>query len=92
MLADPDHRRLLGAFGRELVVDRFSLTRAAEVQEQVYASAIATRDRAWSAETARSAHGLLGHYLRRKSRHWLGAGLSEDFNAIAAQKRSPGAA
>ncbi|WP_436640335.1 glycosyltransferase family 4 protein [Microbaculum sp. FT89] len=92
LLADPDRRRALGAFGRDLVVDRFSLARAADVQEKVYASAIAMRDRAWSAETARSAHGLLGHYLRRKSRYWLGAALSEDFNAIAAQKRSTGAA
>ncbi len=92
LLADADRRRELGEFGRNLVVDRFSLTRAGTVLEEIYASAIADRNRAWSAETARSARGLLVHYARRKSRHWLGATPTEDFNAISAQKRSSGAA
>jgi glycosyltransferase involved in cell wall biosynthesis len=89
LIADTNRRCELGKFGRNLVVERFSLTGAAAIQEDVYASALDNRRRLWSAETARSAFGLLGHYGRRKARK-LGGGIpAEDFNAISAQKRNP---
>ena len=40
LLADPGLRLTLGAFGRRLVVERFSLDRAAAVQEEVYLAAL----------------------------------------------------
>jgi glycosyltransferase involved in cell wall biosynthesis len=87
LLADAERRHTLGAFGRSLVVERFSLTRAAAIQEEIYASAIANPIRASFADTLRSARGLFAHYARRKVRRWRGAKTSEDSNAIAARKR-----
>ena len=40
LLADPELRLTLGRYGRQLVVERFSLERAAAVQEEVYLAAL----------------------------------------------------
>ncbi len=89
LIADVNRRRVLGEFGRNLVVERFSLTGAAAIQEEVYASALQNPGHLWSADTVRSTIGLLVHYGRRKVRKLGGGTPAEDFNAISAQQRSP---
>jgi glycosyltransferase involved in cell wall biosynthesis len=78
-------RRELGAFSRQLVVDRFSLRQAARRQEEEYLQA--TRDRvatgALAADLAQCAKGLLGAKLIRKYQRWRGTVAIDDSNALA---------
>lgn len=87
LLQDADRRRTLGAYGRGLVVERFSLARAARTQVEVYARA--ARDGVeWPpppVETCRAAAGLVRHETVRRVRRLLGAGAADDFNALSAQ-------
>lgn len=82
----PDRRRLrqLGDFGRQLVLRRFSLERAARIQERVYASAIdAGAPRRHHLDTARSAAGVAGYVVRRKWGRIRRNARMDDFNAVA---------
>jgi len=87
LLADPAARERLGAYGRQLVVERFSLDRAAAVQEEVYAAALAAAPgwatAAVAADAARSAAGVTRHQLRRKWQRLRGSVATDDFNAAA---------
>ncbi|GGK79344.1 hypothetical protein Sme01_21900 [Sphaerisporangium melleum] len=78
---DPELRRELGAYGRRLVVERFSLERAARVQLEIYEQAIADRPAALHAFGA--AAGVLGYKLRRKYARLRGTQALDDFNAVA---------
>jgi hypothetical protein len=91
LVADPARRAELGAYGRELAVERFSLQRAATVQESVYRTA--HEQRASTARTAadglRSALGLGAYKVRRKLQRFRGTRATDDFNAVTLA-RPPG--
>ncbi len=91
LLTIPDRRRELGVFGRKLVVERFSLARAAVVQEQVYADALASELTLRPRVAARSAFGMVAHHLQRKLQRWRGACPPEDFNSVAIIRRGDSA-
>lgn len=84
LLRDPSRRESLGAYARELVEARFSLTAAGSRQEELY--------RAWSArprprstaawEAARTAAQVTAHEVRQRVDRARGGG-DEDFNAVA---------
>jgi glycosyltransferase involved in cell wall biosynthesis len=88
LLADPDVRARLGAFGRSLVVERFSLDHAATVQEEVYAAAVEKPVQQSAArlaqEAVRSGIGVVQHQLRRKWQRRHGVVVIEDMNAVPA--------
>ena len=92
LLADRDRWAELGALGRRLVVERFSLQAAAAVQERVYEAAanpIAQPSRATlSADAATMLIGLTSHKVRRRWQRWRGTVATDDFNAVAG--RTPG--
>lgn len=81
-------RRELGQFGRDLISSRFSLERAACVQEQVYVDAIAAAEQRLPAfDIAGAALGMLAHKARRKLLRVLGPIATDDFNRLAMTKR-----
>jgi glycosyltransferase involved in cell wall biosynthesis len=85
VLADPALRTELGAYGRELVLNRFSLRSAARAQEQEYQQAIADlvpRGRLAGAATW-SAGGILSYKVHRKISRWRGTVAVDDANAKA---------
>ncbi|RCG31536.1 glycosyltransferase [Sphaerisporangium album] len=82
--ASPALRERLGAYGRRLVVERFSLERAARVQLGIYEQAVSERPAAMDA--VGTAAGVLGYKLRRKYERLRGTHARDDFNAVA---RSP---
>jgi len=79
-------RRTLGAFARQLVVERFSLDRAAALQELEYLAAMAERiaPAPLAADLARSLSLLAASKLRRKVQRWRGTVAVDDTNALAA--------
>jgi phosphatidyl-myo-inositol alpha-mannosyltransferase len=87
LLADPTAWPGLGALGRRIVTERFSLDRAAELQEAVYMEAMlpqpvpAVR---LAAEASRSAAGVVAHQLRRKWQRRLGTVAIDDMNTVPA--------
>jgi glycosyltransferase involved in cell wall biosynthesis len=87
LLADADLRFALGRFGRCLVVEQFSLDRAAAVQEEVYlraqGSLASTHAMALSAEVARCGVGLLRYKVHRKWQRLRGTVAMDDFNTVA---------
>jgi glycosyltransferase involved in cell wall biosynthesis len=82
----PELRRELGAFARRLVVNRFSLHRAAQVQEEEYLTAVQDRIAAGPLvlDLARSGVGVLGSKLKRKYQRWRGRAPVDDSNARSA--------
>jgi phosphatidyl-myo-inositol alpha-mannosyltransferase len=84
LLADPATRARLGAYGRTLVVERYSLDHAAQLQEEVYtrATAAAARPTAGqrAADAARTGAGANWHKARRRVQRWRGTVVIEDFN------------
>ena len=91
LLGDPGLRLSLGEFGRRLVVERFSLDRAAAIQEEVYLTALDGERRGQSgvmaAEAARCAAGLLVYKVRRKWQRLRGTVAIDDFNSLAVLRR-----
>lgn len=88
---DVQRREFLGGYGRELAEQRFSLRRAATVQERIYREALELAGRrsgpvGEAAEVARSAAGVLAHKVRRRYRAVRGTRASEDFNAVTLAK------
>jgi glycosyltransferase involved in cell wall biosynthesis len=82
LLDDPAARDRLGRFGRSVVVQRFSLERAAVMQEGVYLDAIAaSRPSALDLTTdaARTGIGVFRHKTARKWQRWRGTCLVDDF-------------
>jgi glycosyltransferase involved in cell wall biosynthesis len=85
LLADPASWPGLGGLGRRIVTERFSLDRAAALQEAVYTAAIrpqpvpAVR---LAAEAGRSGAGVLVHQVRRKWQRRLGTVAVDDMNTV----------
>jgi glycosyltransferase involved in cell wall biosynthesis len=87
LVPDAARRAELGAFGRRLAEARFSLTRAARVQEDIYIEALAAARAgrglpAQGAEAARSLAGVVAHKVRRCYRAARGTRAAEDFNQV----------
>ncbi len=68
LASSADLRRELSATGRQLVIDRFSLRRAAKLQEQIYLSAVEDRTSLFeqTKDFAYTATGVSGRILRRR--------------------------
>jgi glycosyltransferase involved in cell wall biosynthesis len=77
--------RSLGVYGRQLAVSRFSLQRAATVQEDIYRQALAQPASvvASAAEGARAAISLAGYKVHRRYQRLRGSVARDDFNARA---------
>jgi glycosyltransferase involved in cell wall biosynthesis len=86
LIGSLDLRRDLGAYGRKLVVDRFSLQRAARLQEEEYITAVREPIAASTLvmDVVRSAAGVLGSKVHRKYQRWRGTAAADDSNARAA--------
>lgn len=84
LLDDPGLRAELGQYGRELVIQRFSLDRAGQIQEGVYSDALATRtpDLLLAADATRAAAGVAAYKARRKYQRLRGRAPSDDFNSL----------
>jgi glycosyltransferase involved in cell wall biosynthesis len=87
LLDEPDSWSGLGAYGRSLVVSRFSLPQAAVAAENAYAAAVRGRPAGARvvADAATAWTGALRHQVKRKWRRRRGKPVpTDDFNAIAA--------
>lgn len=86
LLADAARREELGRYGRDLAVQRFSLQRAARLQEDIYRKAIAARHESGAVRQAtvgaRSAVSLAAHKVRRRVERLRGTEKRDDFNAV----------
>ena len=85
LLANSGRWAELGAFGRRLVVERYSLDHAAAVQEEVYRDAMAAPGppfRQMVTETVRSGLGVTQHQLRRKWQRRSGTAGADDMNVV----------
>lgn len=91
LLADTARQRALGDFGRDLVVGRFSLTRAAEVQADIYEDAATGMcgARPDPIRDTAAVSRFAVHAARRRSLKLRGRRPSDDFNArpLAAARR-----
>lgn len=85
LVTDPARRAELGAFGRTLVITRFSLVIAAGLQERVYDRVLALDrpTRTNLTDTVRSGVGLGSYKVRRKVAAWRGTAPTDDANAVA---------
>lgn len=85
LVTDPALRAGCGEFARRLVMARFSLTAAAELQEQVYACALESLSRPAGAAVAvdalRTGAGVLSYKLHRKYQSWRGTADIDDANS-----------
>lgn len=83
LVTDPGLRASLGSFARRLVVQRFSLTAAAELQERVYVTALTARPTTASlaADALHTGAGVLRYKLKRKYQTWRGIAATDDANA-----------
>ncbi|WP_239334711.1 glycosyltransferase [Frankia sp. CiP3] len=90
LLTDADRRRQLGDYGRDLVTRRFSLERAARVQEALYARTLqAGVGRPEVRTLGVSAAGLFAHEVRRHYDQLRGQAALDDFNARRVQPGNP---
>ncbi|MBT2209015.1 glycosyltransferase [Actinomadura sp. NEAU-AAG7] len=79
---DEARREELGAYGRSLVTERFSLERAAQVQEEIYREALSAAS-GTARDAAVTAVRVAGYKLARKARKLRGPVARDDFNAVA---------
>jgi glycosyltransferase involved in cell wall biosynthesis len=80
LIADDGLCAKLGGYGRELVVERFSLERAAVVQERIYHDALAGRGSRLDA--VRTAGRVTSYKIHRRYRRLRGTAAADDFNAV----------
>ncbi|HEX7805533.1 MAG TPA: glycosyltransferase family 4 protein [Cellulomonas sp.] len=90
LLSDPGERARLGAFSREVIEERFSLTAAASAQESLYRASIAARPSRlqWGPSLVRPLGQVAGYEVRRKIARRLGRVDADDFNSLAAMARN----
>lgn len=93
LLADAELRRSMGAYGRQLAVDRFSLERAGRLLVREYEAAVAARTVSPKAAVT-GAGGYVTYQLRRRWHRLRGTEQRDDFNAVpvAALPALPGPA
>lgn len=89
LLRDPGHRRELGAFSRNLVVEHFGLEAAARIQTDLYHRVIAGRRPAMTGDLTRLALSLPVHKFRRRIDRWRGEHAVDDFNSLAVMRPDP---
>ncbi len=86
LLGDPGRQADLGRYGRSLVLERFSLDRAARTQLEAYERAAAlcagVSRRDLTADAAMAAAGVTRHKVVRKWQRWRGTIAVDDFNAV----------
>ena len=84
LVASPERRRELGRYSRGVVEQRFSLTRAADLQEEIY-SAVLDGD-GWQRNQVRTlvrqAAQLVDYEIRRRYSRLRGTSVEDDCNAI----------
>ncbi|WP_067452510.1 glycosyltransferase [Actinomadura macra] len=84
LAGDDVRRKELGDYGRRLVTERFSLERAASVQEAIYREALsATPGLAARRDAAVTTARVVGYKIARKARKLRGPVARDDFNAVA---------
>ena len=83
LLDEPDSWAELGALGRDLAVDRYSLIAAAGDLEGLYEQAVSTEAgaRTWWLDGGRSGGGLLTYKVHRRWETIRGRRRTDDFNA-----------
>ncbi len=89
LLRDADRRAELGAFGRKLVVDRYSLRAAASRQVQHYQRARTSTGRRLAPGDLVAAGRFVRHTVDRQVRQRRGTVASEDFNSRPAGFERP---
>jgi glycosyltransferase involved in cell wall biosynthesis len=84
LLLRPERRPELGGFGRDLVVGRFGMERAAGLLVEEYEEARRTPVPAvaQATDTARALRGMLAHKARRRVQRWRGTERTDDANAV----------
>ncbi|MDB5527027.1 MAG: group 1 glycosyl transferase [Devosia sp.] len=88
LMSNAAQRQHLGGFGRQLIVDRFSLESAARTQVSLYEKAISQSARAKAGEIARVSWGVGRHYVRRRlARAFRLPTPADDFNALKRQRQ-----
>jgi glycosyltransferase involved in cell wall biosynthesis len=96
LLDQPEARLRLGRYSRSLVVERYSLERAAAVQEEVYAEAIQPASRPsvfdLARDAARTGSGVLRHQVVRRWQRWRGITPFDDLNVTPGAWAGPAAA
>ncbi|VXA95861.1 glycosyltransferase [Arthrobacter sp. 8AJ] len=81
--ADPKRRTALGAFCLKTVSDRFSLCRAAELQEDFYRRALeGQQQKAVLRNDADAARRFIAHQFSQHARRLFGPVARDDFNAM----------
>ncbi|GIH12934.1 glycosyltransferase [Rugosimonospora africana] len=92
LIGDEGLCRTLGEYGRRLAVERFSLQRAAAVQEDIYRRALGQPAHVVTsaAEGARAAISLAGYKMHRRYQRLRGLAARDDFNAKAKVQTSAG--
>lgn len=87
LAADEGRRKELADYGRRLVVERFSLERAARVQEEIYRDALAQARTGAGLAGRRDAMstvgGVIAHKVRQRYQRIRGTATRDDFNAVA---------
>lgn len=81
LLTDHRLRTELGVFGRQLVTERFSLTRAAQIQEKIYLDAIAAPPPRRQLDGTVALGRYSSYYLHKRIARLRGATATDDFNA-----------
>ncbi|MBO1769114.1 glycosyltransferase [Agrococcus sp. TF02-05] len=92
LIGDRHRRESLGAFGLQLVRERFSLVRAAELQADVYRRAMATPVRGSATREAEALIRYSVYYAGKRIRRAMRSEAADDFNArpVAARARAGG--
>ena len=90
LIVDPDRRTSLGEFSRHVATSRFSLERAAEIQDAIYQRAMPAGGLPVRATAfARSCWGLSWYKVARRVQRLRGVAPVDDFNATANIVQSP---
>ncbi len=89
VLGDVGRREALAAFALDLVRQRFALTRAAAILEDVYAAELgrARRRRHAARDAVDTGRGVTSHKLARRRERRSGSGTADDFNGRAVLER-----
>jgi glycosyltransferase involved in cell wall biosynthesis len=83
----PDRRQELSAFGLATVTGRFSLVRAAELQEAFYGRAMQDPAAVQVRNNLGAAGRFVAHQVTQRTRQLLGSAAEDDFNAARPGKR-----